>query len=454
MNLVPIIDLAVVLFDIMLLSLYLNIFLERKVWPKTRFVFLYGVVLLLYYLSSVYLPEAYQRSLAYLAVCLLLTAAYHGKRVYKGVLILIYSGLGILLENIMAYVLTIGAVKLSLLTLGSTTYYVMGLISSSLLFLVVILCILRPFKQNILVKLPWQQSAASSWTALLLVLLAITILMSTAIDYLTLKRGLENGLFFFLLLECLILAFDVAVFFIFKKMAQLQQDSLSAVLLKQQIQAQEAFYQNSMQKNTALKTLIHDEKNFLLGVIGALQEEQTDYALAEMQKKAAQLTSNITAYTGLLPLDNLLTVKAAEAAQEDLVFHPAIALFGTLAIDQLDLVVLLGNALDNAIKAASQVPPETNREILLTMKLQEERLLIELRNPVKEKVPIQDHTVMLTPKRDDLHGFGLANIAHIVAKYDGSLWLDCTDSTFTLKLYLENTTVDNVSPDPALYQIG
>lgn len=439
MTLIPLLDLTAVVFDALLLTLYLNVFLERKTWPKAKLALLYGVFLLFYYLSSAYLPEAYQRSLVYLAICLLLTAAYHGKIVYKAALILIYAGLGILLENIMAFVLTISALKLHLLTPGSEAYYAAGLTSSTLLFLIVILCILRPIKQTILVQLPLQRSAASSWTALLLVLLTITLLLSTAIDYLTLKRDLENGLFFFLLLECLLLVFDIVIFFIFKKMAQLQQDSLSATLLKQQLQAQEAFYQHSMQKNTELKTLIHDEKNFLLGVIGALQEGRTEYALAEMQKKAAQLTSNITAYTGLLPLDNLLSVKAAEAVQEGLVFRPAIALFGTLTIDQLDLVVLLGNALDNAIKAASQAPPEPKRELFLTMKLQEERLLIELRNPVKEKVPIQDHTVVITPKQDDLHGFGLANIAHIVAKYDGSLWLDCTDSTFTLKLYLENT---------------
>lgn len=73
------------------------------------------------------------------------------------------------------------------------------------------------------------------------------------------------------------------------------------------------------------------------------------------------------------------------------------------------------------------------------MKQLEDRLLIEIRNPVKEKVPIKDHTTVLAAKQDDLHGFGLATIARIVQKYDGGLWLDCTDNTFTLKLYLENT---------------
>ena len=439
MNLFPLMDLAAVLFDVLLLTLYLNVFLQRKSLSKPLLVLLYSGIIVLYYLNSTFLPEAYQRSLAYLVVCLLLTALYQGHIVYKSVLILIYAGLGILLENIMSFVLTICAVDLHLLKLGSMAYYSLGLLTSTLLFLAVILCILRPFQKNILEKLPWQPPLASSWNGLFLILLSITILMSTALDYLTLERGMENGLFFFLLLECLILAFDIAIFFIFKKMTQLQQENMYTALLKQQIQAQEAFYQQALQKDTQLKTLLHDEKNFLLGVIGALQEGRTTYALTEMQKKAAQLTSNITTYTGLLPLDNLLTVKTADAAQADIVLRPAIALYGTLPIDQLDLVVLLGNALDNAIHAASQAPLEPKREILLTMKQLEDRLLIEIRNPVKEKVPIKDHATVLTAKQDDLHGFGLATIARIVQKYDGALWLDCTDNTFTLKLYLENT---------------
>lgn len=61
-------------------------------------------------------------------------------------------------------------------------------------------------------------------------------------------------------------------------------------------------------------------------MIGALQEWEIDYALTEMQKKAEQLVSNITAYTGLLPLDNLLTVKVEESAQKGLALRPAIDL--------------------------------------------------------------------------------------------------------------------------------
>lgn len=68
MNLFPLMDLAAVLFDVLLLTLYLNVFLQRKSLSKPLLVLLYSGIIVLYYLSSNFLPEAYQRSLAYLVV--------------------------------------------------------------------------------------------------------------------------------------------------------------------------------------------------------------------------------------------------------------------------------------------------------------------------------------------------------------------------------------------------
>lgn len=442
MNFIPILNLVAVVFDITLLTLFLNIFFQRKELPKPILTLLYGAIIVFYYCSSAFLVESYQKSIIYFVICLFLSVAYRGKIVNKCVLILAYVSIGIMLETIMSFVLTIFDVQLQLVVRGTTTHYLIGLASSATLFFLVIVYFLRPLRKNILEKILFQQTIASSLSALFLTLLFITIILSYAIEYLTIMRGMENGIIYFLLLECLILAFDVVIFVIFIKMVELQQKTMYTALIKQQSQAQEVFYQQSTHKNTQLITIIHDEKNFLLGVIGALQEGQTDYAIIEMQKKVEQLVSNITTYTGLLPLDNLLTVKVQDAAQYGIQLHPATALYGTLAIDPLDLVVLLGNALDNAINAASQVTQSTDKKILFNMKLQEDELLLDIRNPVKEKVLIEDHKTVIANKQDGLHGFGLANIEHIVRKYYGGLWLDCTDTTFTLKLYLENEHVE------------
>ena len=57
MNLVPIIDLAAVLFDIMLLSLYLHAFLQHRALSKPLLALLYSAVIILYALSSIFLPK-------------------------------------------------------------------------------------------------------------------------------------------------------------------------------------------------------------------------------------------------------------------------------------------------------------------------------------------------------------------------------------------------------------
>ena len=104
----------------------------------------------------------------------------------------------------------------------------------------------------------------------------------------------------------------------------------------------------------------------------------------------------------------------------------------------IDLALILGNALDNAIEAAEAVTQITEKKIWLTMKLQQDILHIQVKNPVMKKVLIQNQTIVSGKKEQEMHGFGISNMKTITQKYRGTFDMQCSDKLFVLNIVLEN----------------
>lgn len=93
----------------------------------------------------------------------------------------------------------------------------------------------------------------------------------------------------------------------------------------------------------------------MLGLIGYLKDSKIEETIDEIENKLEQLVVHITDYTGNISLDTILTAKVDKAYQQGVILRPAIALYGKVYIDFLDLVLILGNALDNAIESAEKI---------------------------------------------------------------------------------------------------
>ena len=441
-NLVHFGNIVAILFDVGLLTIYFCTFFKKTAFSKKVVGVIYLSAIVIYYCSSNYLTEAYQKTIVYLFVCFLISVCYYGSYSYKLVLTVIYAGVGIIIETVAALLLTMLMPDSFLAVMGNSMEgYLLGLVCANGSFLIVIGLIWIVLQK----KFPKFDLSAHSlntyWDMLFFVLIIITILFSLAIDYLTIKRGMEYGLFIFVLLECLLIIFDIGIFYIFQKMERLQQEKLKSALVFQQNEAQQAFYKEAIQKNQQLKKIVHDEKNFLLGVEGYLKSGEIDAALAEVERQRKQLMSTITDYTGNIALDTVLTAKVEEARKQGITLQPIIMLHGQIMIEFLDLVLLLGNALDNAIEATEAVVQTEEKKIWLTMKLQQNILHIQVENPVAEQVVIENQTIVSGKKDRELHGFGISNMKTIMQKYHGTFDMQCSDKLFVLNIVLENVRV-------------
>ena len=101
-------------------------------------------------------------------------------------------------------------------------------------------------------------------------------------------------------------------------------------------------------------------------------------------------------------------------------------------MSDVDMTAILSNGLENAIHAVIKLP-ENKREISLDMHLNDEKLLISLKNTYDQKPDIIDG-LPYTSKSG--HGFGTRSIWYVAEKLNGSCQFTVTDSYFILRVIL------------------
>ena len=110
-------------------------------------------------------------------------------------------------------------------------------------------------------------------------------------------------------------------------------------------------------------------------------------------------------------------------------------------IDNIDLAILLGNALENAFTAAKACAD--NPSIMLKLTTKGGLLLLKLQNTYQEKL-VQENGTYLSSKRGFAEpGKGLANMQLVVDKYNGYLQLEPKSGLFTVNIALNNEEVQH-----------
>lgn len=139
------------------------------------------------------------------------------------------------------------------------------------------------------------------------------------------------------------------------------------------------------------------------------------------------------AKTGYGGIDVLLTEKSLLCDSRDIVFTYMIDGKALQFMDDVDLYILLGNALDNAIEALSYVEKQYR---IINMKVfsRDCMTLIFVENYCK-KPPRMVNGIPQTTKGDAAnHGFGIKSIISIAEKYRGEVDFSAKDERFTLNV--------------------
>lgn len=195
-----------------------------------------------------------------------------------------------------------------------------------------------------------------------------------------------------------------------------------------QTRLEQQHYRHIEEKREEVAKLRHDYNNLLSSSLGLLREGRHDEAeelLASLLTRV-QSTKEIT-YCALPVVNAILSEKQQECEREGIALSVDLPIPPTVTVAPIDLCSVFGNILDNAIRACSQLPPETARTILLTAAMQGDYLTIRCDNPTLAKDE---------PREGG--GYGLKILADIAARYGGALKTVRENGQFSIRVVLMN----------------
>lgn len=137
--------------------------------------------------------------------------------------------------------------------------------------------------------------------------------------------------------------------------------------------------------------------------------------------------------SGNMMTDAILNSKLTLAKQKNVNINCKAVLPETLSIEDVDLCVLLGNLLDNAIEACEKIPEEM-RFLRIYMVAKKSQLYVSVQNSAKEELDFNERNYISTKR--GAHGLGMKRVKAVTDKYEGYLTLANESGIFAAEVTL------------------
>ena len=168
----------------------------------------------------------------------------------------------------------------------------------------------------------------------------------------------------------------------------------------------------------------HDIHNHFLVLSGLVHEKRYDEAeeyCSKLHMVSDKLLVGVD--TGNTVIDILLNEKINFARSNGIEMKQDVHISSDCTVEDMDLCIILANAIDNAIQACMK---ETNErpEILLIVRKKHRFLIVEVTNTIAcGNIALE-------------YGTGLKNIKYIVEKYEGTMEIETSTKHFRLTILL------------------
>lgn len=214
------------------------------------------------------------------------------------------------------------------------------------------------------------------------------------------------------------------ILFAYKKLLQSFHLSTELSLLEQEERSLNQYVEEAKNHYEKTKSFRHDVKNHITVVKDLLQNGKVEQALGyirDMEDMAEELSFPCS--TNNPVVDILVGNKLGIAKSMGIDIHCSLLLPYPCGLRDIDLCIILSNALDNAIHACKNMDADAEKYVRVSGRMQGDFLLMEIENAFQG-----DGTF----KR----GTGLANVKAVAEKYHGAISVKTQGAAFVLHVLL------------------
>lgn len=416
-------------FEIYIGHMFFSKFSIKRVSIKT-YIFCILILCILLTLSTITLVQSSFLFFAF-STCIFLFGLLFDLKITKRILLTFALIITISLsEMIVAMTTTLGMDTTLAELQNSNILYTICVITSHFLSF----AILKPIKKNVFnshQKFPlWFKIG----TAILPLTSVFIIILLYRYTYIVADTSYQIST---LIAAILLIIANLLILFVIDKQETHLRTTERLLFAEAHIKNQLSHYSELYTQQEALKKFRHDSKNFYTSLISILETLSTQDAIDYIKDKIEiEMFNNNSINSGHPVIDAIIYSKKLSAQKHGASINSNIKITSKILIDELELGVLIGNAVDNAIEAVSKLNEYESKVIELKILSSGDMLSIEISNRTISNIDTQN--IVTSKKNKQLHGYGISSIETITKKYKGNLSMSCKNNIFTLSVILVN----------------
>ncbi len=235
----------------------------------------------------------------------------------------------------------------------------------------------------------------------------------------------------------ILLCINVIVFEIYAKLAENFMLENEKTVYEQQLYM---ISRNTEEQKKMMEGFREERHNFINKLIvlkDDMEHREKERALEELNRLMQELPGkSIISNCGNSTVDALINFKNITAEKAGVAFRLKIFIPANLPINQCDLGVVMGNALDNAIEAAEQYDG-TDKFVEIIMGVKKEALVLTIKNPFCNEIRKDKQGNLLSTKSDgNRHGYGVKSIRRVAEKYNGEVLIETEKQLFLMTVIM------------------
>jgi two-component system sensor histidine kinase AgrC len=354
-------------------------------------------------------------------------ALYRGSLVSRGLLPVIFMALVLVSEVLAMGVLQLAFNEAKINFFDQTQYRMLAIIISKVLLIIFVYFACR-VSRKVNYRIPVGYSLS------LLFVPVISIVCMIAIGQFVFHfSDVRPSPLWFVFSAFGLLVLNLLVLYVFEAFMSYSRDQNRLQLMVQQAEMLNSHLRetNALQEET--HKIWHDMKNHFTVIQWMVKSRNYDKLEAYMQTLNDTVAATMPKYqTGNPVIDALLNAKAVEAKKcgVDLLVNAAVP--AKLSVEDMDLNIVLSNALDNAIEACKKLEEGKDRFVNVDAVIRNDHLVLTVKNPFSGELRVSGDMLQSTKKEAGRHGIGLGNMKRAVEKYDGHILTNHEDNLFIL----------------------
>lgn len=272
------------------------------------------------------------------------------------------------------------------------------------------------------------------WILFLLTL--ISVIITLYMLYMVIESGVPKNIRIniYICTICTILT-SIIILFLHAKNTKQHSQLADERLISRSLNEQVKHYSDVLKSYDTLRSFKHDINNMLIAVRAKAVCGEINGCIDLLDNMIGITNVSPVYNTGNTVLDAMLSAKKEEAIQKNINFKTNIKIPpNALPLEDKDISIIFGNALDNAIEACERL--DTKRYIFILIKHDGKKVSCRIENSCPDNTFIT-HKTSKSDKYN--HGIGIRNMERTLDKYSAVYDTQISDGAYILSILFGNS---------------